>query len=66
MASKQQHADRFSRKSNLTLAEVALAEMVSAEYHGLVNLLQRYVEFLRHIVGNDVDTTWRSVRLPPK
>jgi hypothetical protein len=52
---RRRQADRFTRTSNLTLAEVALAETVPdalpADYHGLVNLLRRYVEFLRHIVG---------------
>jgi hypothetical protein len=48
--------DRFSHTNNLKLAEVALAKMMPdalpAEYNGLVNLLQRYMEFLQHnIVG---------------
>jgi hypothetical protein len=55
-ASKRcRHANRFSRTTNLTLAEVTMAETVPdalpADYHGLVNLLRRYVEFLRNIVG---------------
>jgi hypothetical protein len=52
---RQRHADRFSRTNNLTLAEVATAETtpdaLPIEYHGLVNLMKRYVEFLRHVVG---------------
>jgi hypothetical protein len=52
---RRRHADRFARTSNLTLAEVAQAETtpdaLPQEYHGLVNLLRRYVEFLRHVVG---------------
>jgi hypothetical protein len=39
----------------LTLAEVAQSETspdpLPTEYHGLVNLLRRYVELLRHLVG---------------
>jgi hypothetical protein len=55
-ASKRwRHADRFTRPSNLTLAEVAQSETspdpLPTEYHGLVNLLRRYVELLRHLVG---------------
>jgi hypothetical protein len=56
MASKRRrHADRFTRTSNLTLAEVTMAETtpdaLPTEYHGLINLLRRYVEFLKHVVG---------------
>jgi hypothetical protein len=52
---RRRHADRFTRTSNLTLAEVAQSETspdpLPTEYHGLVNLLRRYVELLRHLVG---------------
>jgi hypothetical protein len=52
---RRRQADRFTRTSNLTLAEVAQAETLPdplpTEYHGLVNLLRRYVELLRHMVG---------------
>jgi hypothetical protein len=51
---RQRHADHFSRTSNLTLAEVATAETtpdtLPTDYHGLVNLMKRYIEFLRHVV----------------
>jgi hypothetical protein len=52
---RRRHADRFSRTSNLTLAEVTQSETtpdaLPTDYHGLVNLLRRYVGFLRLIVG---------------
>jgi hypothetical protein len=52
---RRRHEDRFARTSNLTLAEVALAETtpdaIPSEYHGLINLLRRYVELLRLILG---------------
>jgi hypothetical protein len=52
---RRRHADRFTRTSNLTLAEVAQSETspdpLPTEYHGLVNLLRRYVKLLRHWVG---------------
>jgi hypothetical protein len=58
MATASKHrrqADRFTRTNNLTLAEIAQAETLPdslpTEYHGLVNLLRRYVELLRHMVG---------------
>jgi hypothetical protein len=52
---RRRHADRFTRTNNLTLAEVAQSETspdpLPTEYHGLVKLLRRYVELLRHLVG---------------
>jgi hypothetical protein len=57
---RRRHADRFTRTNNLTLAEVAQSETspdplptnpLPFEYHDLVNLLQRYVELLRLLVG---------------
>jgi hypothetical protein len=52
---RRRHEDRFSRTSTLTLAEVAMAETapdaIPAEYHGMINLLKRYVELLRLVVG---------------
>jgi hypothetical protein len=52
---RRRQADRFTRTSNLTLAEIAQAETLPdplpTEYHGLVNLLRRYVELLRHMEG---------------
>lgn len=52
---RRRHADRFTRTSNLTLAEVAQSETtpdpLPTEYYGLVNLLRQYVELLRHSVG---------------
>jgi hypothetical protein len=52
---RRRYEDRFSRTSNLTLSEVALAETtpdaIPSEYHGLVSLLRRYVELLRLILG---------------
>jgi hypothetical protein len=52
---RRRHADRFYRTSQLTLAEVAQSETtpdaLPTEYHGLVNLLRRYVTFLRLLVG---------------
>jgi hypothetical protein len=55
-ASKRwRQADRFTWTNNLTLAKVAQAETLldplPTEYHGLVNLLHRYVELLHHMVG---------------
>jgi hypothetical protein len=56
MASKRWcHADCFSQTSNLLLAEMMMAETtldaLPTEYYGLVSLLRRYIEFLRHIAG---------------
>jgi hypothetical protein len=52
---RRRQADRFTRTTNLTLNEVTQAETspdpLPTEYHGLVNLLRRYVELLRHLVG---------------
>jgi hypothetical protein len=52
---RRRQADRFTRTNNLTLSEIAQAETLPdplpTEYHGLVNLLRRYVELLRHMVG---------------
>jgi hypothetical protein len=52
---RRRHADRFTRTSSLTLTEVAMAETtpdaLPTEYHDLINLLRRYVEFLKHVVG---------------
>jgi hypothetical protein len=52
---RRRHEDRFSRTSTLTLAEVAMAETtpdaIPSEYHGMINLLKRYVELLRLVVG---------------
>jgi hypothetical protein len=52
---RRRYADRFSRTSNLTLAKVTTAETspeaLPTEYHCLVNLLKRYMEFLKYIVG---------------
>jgi hypothetical protein len=52
---RRRHEDRFSRTSNLTLADVAQAETtpdaIPCDYHGLINLLRRYVELLRLILG---------------
>jgi hypothetical protein len=57
MASKRRRvADRFSRTSNLTLAEVSLADTtpdpIPTGYHGMVNLLRRYVGLLQYTVGD--------------
>jgi hypothetical protein len=52
---RRRQANRFTRTSNLTLAEVTLAnttpDPIPTEYHGLTNLLQRYVELLRKEMG---------------
>ena len=52
---RRRQADRYSRTSNLTLAEVAMADSnpdpIPTDYHGTVNLLRRYTMFLQHIVG---------------
>jgi hypothetical protein len=52
---RRRHEDRFSRTSTLTLAEVAMAETtpdaIPSEYHGMINLLKRYVKLLRLVVG---------------
>jgi hypothetical protein len=52
---RRRHEDRFTRTSTLTLAEVASAETtpdaIPSEYHGMINLLKRYVELLRLVVG---------------
>jgi hypothetical protein len=52
---RRRHEDRFSRTSTLTLAEVASAETtpdaIPSGYHGMLNLLKRYVELLRLVVG---------------
>jgi hypothetical protein len=52
---RRRHEDRFARTSNLTLSDVAQAETtpdpIPAEYHGLINLLRRYVEFLNRTLG---------------
>jgi hypothetical protein len=52
---RRRHQDRFSRTNNLILAEVELAETtpdaLPTEYHGMINLLRRYVELLRHVAG---------------
>jgi hypothetical protein len=52
---RRRHADRFTRTTNLTLAEVAMSnttpDPIPTEYHGTINLLRRYVEFLRRVVG---------------
>ena len=51
----KRHADRFTRTNNSTLAEIAQWETspdpLPIKNHGLVNLLQRYIELLRHLVG---------------
>jgi hypothetical protein len=57
MASKRRRvADRYARTTNLTLADVALADTtpdpIPTGYHGMVNLLRRYVGLLHHIVGD--------------
>jgi hypothetical protein len=53
---RSRQADRFSRTSNLTLAEVTMADTnpdpIPKDYHGTVNLLRRYTMFLQHIVGH--------------
>jgi hypothetical protein len=53
---RRRHADRFTRTTNLTLAEVAMSDTtpdpIPTEYHGTINLLRRYVEFLRRVVGD--------------
>jgi hypothetical protein len=56
VASKhRRHANRFARTSNPTLAEVTQLETtpdaLPTEYHGMVNLLRRYVGFLHLVVG---------------
>lgn len=49
-------ADQYTRTSNLTLTEVAMADtnpdLIPTEYHELVNLLRRYNVFLHHLVGD--------------
>jgi hypothetical protein len=55
-ASKRRRiADRFTKTNFLTLAEITQSETMPdplpTDYHGLVNLLRRYVELLRHLVG---------------
>jgi hypothetical protein len=53
---RRRQADRYTRTSNLTLAEVTMADTIPdpipTEYHGAVNLLRRYTMFLQHIVGH--------------
>jgi hypothetical protein len=52
---RRRYEDRFSRTSTLTLAEVAQAETtpdaIPSEYHGMINLLKRYAELLRLLLG---------------
>jgi hypothetical protein len=52
---QRRYADRSTRTTNLTLAEVALLDTtpgpIPTEYHGTVNLLRCYVKFLRQVVG---------------
>jgi hypothetical protein len=57
MASQQHRVvDRYPRTTNLTLAEVAMADTapdpIPTGYHGMVNLLRRYVGLLHRIVGD--------------
>jgi hypothetical protein len=53
---RRRQADRYTRTSNLTLAEVTMADTnpdpIPTDYHGTVNLLRRYTMFLQHIVGH--------------
>jgi hypothetical protein len=52
---RRRHEDRFSRTSSLTLTEVAQSETVPdavpSDYYGMLNLLKRYVELLRLVLG---------------
>jgi hypothetical protein len=52
---RRRHANRFTRTTNLTVAEVAMSDTtpdpIPTEYHGTINLLRRYLEFLRRVVG---------------
>jgi hypothetical protein len=55
-ASRQRRqADGYTHTSNLTLAEVTMADTnpgpIPTEYHGTANLLRCYTMFLQHIVG---------------
>jgi hypothetical protein len=53
---RRRQADRYTRTTNLTLAEVSMADTVPdpipTEYHGAVNLLRRYVTLLHGTVGD--------------
>jgi hypothetical protein len=53
---RRRQADRFTRTSNLTLAEVTMADTnpdpIPTDYHGTVNLLRRYTMFLQHTIGH--------------
>jgi hypothetical protein len=52
---RRRQAERYTRTSNLTLAEVTMADTtpdpIPKDYHGTVNLLRRYTMFLQHTVG---------------
>jgi hypothetical protein len=52
---RRRQAERYTRTSNLTLAEVTMADTnpdpIPTDYHGTVNLLRRYTVFLQHLVG---------------
>jgi hypothetical protein len=52
---QRRHAERYTRTSNLTLAEVTTADTspdpIPTSYHGLINLLKRYVTLLQKCVG---------------
>jgi hypothetical protein len=52
---RRRQADRYTRTSNLTLAEVTMVDTnpdpIPTDYHGTVNLLRRYTVFLQHVVG---------------
>jgi hypothetical protein len=52
---RRRQAERYTRTTNFTLAEVTMAdtnpEPIPADYHGTVNLLRRYTMFLQHLVG---------------
>jgi hypothetical protein len=76
-ASRQRRqADRYTRTSNLTLAEVTMADTnldpIPTEYHGTVNLLRCYKMFLQHIVGHQCThyvrgsaTDYSGIEQPP-
>jgi hypothetical protein len=64
-ASRRQ-AEQYSRTSNHTLSEVAMADTTPdprpTEYYGTANLSRRYVGLLQHTIGNQCEhhtKVWR-------
>jgi hypothetical protein len=52
---RRRQAERYTRTTHVTLAEVTMADTnpdpIPTDYHGTVNLLKRYTMFLQHLVG---------------